>query len=133
LDSIKRNEANIYECIAKNSVPPATSRLFNIELHYLPTVELDVRKTFQFLHKKFTLECKVNSNPIDSIDWYKNHAAVANNHQHHHRSRHNQEGEISHAMEPLVNGNNIRIDKQDISTINDYQETLLTLTVLVSF
>lgn len=32
IDSIKRNDANIYECIAKNSVPPATSRIFNIEV-----------------------------------------------------------------------------------------------------
>lgn len=81
------------------------------------------------------LECKVNSNPIDSIDWYKNKVATTSNHQHQHRhkSRHNQESETNHSMEPLVSGNNIRIDKQDISTINDYQKTLLTLTVLVSF
>ena len=30
---INRNDANIYECIAKNSVPPATSRIFNVEIH----------------------------------------------------------------------------------------------------
>ena len=32
ISSIRRNDANIYECIAKNSVPPATSRIFNIEV-----------------------------------------------------------------------------------------------------
>ena len=30
---INRNDPNTYECIAKNSVPPATSRIFNIEIH----------------------------------------------------------------------------------------------------
>ena len=33
IDTIKRTDPNIYECIAKNSVPPATSRIFNIEIH----------------------------------------------------------------------------------------------------
>ena len=136
LDSVNRNEANNYECIAKNSVPPATSRVFNIELHYSPTVELDARKTFQFLHKKFSIECKISSNPLDSVEWYKSQAVLTGpKHQrrhHHHNTRHsNQENEVSRAAEPLVSENNIRIDRQDISTINDYHKTLLTLTVLV--
>ena len=33
ISSVKRNDPNIYEFIAKNSVPPATSRIFNIEIH----------------------------------------------------------------------------------------------------
>lgn len=32
IPSIKRNDANMYECIAKNSVPPATSRIFALEI-----------------------------------------------------------------------------------------------------
>lgn len=32
IQSIKKNDANFYECIAKNSVPPATSRIFNLEI-----------------------------------------------------------------------------------------------------
>ena len=43
--SMKRNDPNIYECIAKNSVPPATSRIFNIEVHC---------KTRSFFQAKFT-------------------------------------------------------------------------------
>ena len=33
LSKITRNDPNKYECIATNSVPPATSRIFNIEIH----------------------------------------------------------------------------------------------------
>jgi neurotrimin len=33
ISKINRNDPNIYECIARNSVPPATSRIFNIEIH----------------------------------------------------------------------------------------------------
>lgn len=33
IPAVRRNDANMYECIAKNSVPPATSRIFNIEIH----------------------------------------------------------------------------------------------------
>ncbi len=33
IPEIKRADANVYECIARNSVPPATSRIFNIETH----------------------------------------------------------------------------------------------------
>ena len=136
LEAIKRNDPNSYECIAKNSVPPATSRVFNIEVHFLPSVELDVRKTFQFMHKKFSLECKVNSNPIDKVYWYKNQAVLgAHPHHHHLSSRQNQQQENSDSThsgaETLVNENNIRVDRHDISTLNDNHKTLLTLTVLV--
>lgn len=33
LNRISRDDPNMYECIATNSVPPATSRIFNIEIH----------------------------------------------------------------------------------------------------
>jgi hypothetical protein len=31
--SIGRNDANAYECVARNSVPPATSRIFHYDIH----------------------------------------------------------------------------------------------------
>ncbi len=40
ISSIKRNDANIYECIAKNSVPPATSRIFNIEIQCMLRIRM---------------------------------------------------------------------------------------------
>lgn len=104
IDTIKRTDPNIYECIAKNSVPPATSRIFNIEIHFLPTVELEIRKTFQFLHKKFSIECKISSNPLERTFWLKNGQPIQSE--------------------------NIQIEKYDISNINDYHKTLLTLTVM---
>jgi hypothetical protein len=33
IQAVKRNDPNVYECIARNSVPPATSRIFSIETH----------------------------------------------------------------------------------------------------
>lgn len=33
IPAIRRNDPNMYECIAKNSVPPATSRIFSIDIH----------------------------------------------------------------------------------------------------
>lgn len=33
IPAVKRNDPNVYECIARNSVPPATSRIFNLETH----------------------------------------------------------------------------------------------------
>lgn len=70
---------------------------------------MEIRKTFQFLNKKFTLECKVSSNPIEKLYWYRN-GAVLNG----------------------KDNGNIKVDKYDISNLNEYHKTLLTLTIMVN-
>lgn len=109
ITSIKRNDPNVYECIAKNSVPPATSRIFTIEIHYLPDVDVEIRKAFQFLHKKFSIECKITSNPLEKLFWLKNgHQLLMNNNE---------------------DNKNVFVEKYDVSNINELHKTLLTLTV----
>jgi len=111
ITSIKRNDPNVYECIAKNSVPPATSRIFTIEIHYLPDVDVEIRKAFQFLHKKFSIECKITSNPLEKLFWLKNGQQLLMNN--------NNED----------NSKNVLVEKYDVSNINELHKTLLTLTV----
>ncbi len=130
--SIKRTDANMYECIARNSVPPATSRIFNIEIHFLPTVELEVRKTFQFLHRKFSLECKITSNPLDKVYWYKNGMIYSpDEHISSHKSSDTQQQ--SAPQDDSSRGGNVRVNKYDISNINEYYKLMLTLTVFNAF
>ena len=83
-------------------------------------MEVEIRKAFQFLHRKFSLECKVNANPLENVYWYRN-GAVLNN----------QPDPYDH-MESHLIGTHYRIDKYDISNINDFFKTLLTLNVVVS-
>lgn len=130
--SIKRTDANMYECIARNSVPPATSRIFNIEIHFLPTVELEVRKTFQFLHRKFSLECKITSNPLEKVYWYKNGMVFSPDE---HTLTHNSNDPQQQPMlrDDSNRNGNIRVNKYDISNINEYYKLMLTLTVLNAF
>lgn len=90
-------------------------------------VELEIRKTFQFLHKKFSLECKVNANPVDKLYWYKNGVIYDTQSNENDNNRH-QERSVGLENEQ----NNLHVDKYDISQISDYFKTLLTLTVLVN-
>jgi hypothetical protein len=84
-------------------------------------VELDVRKTFQFLNKKFSLECKIDSHPIDKAYWLKNGVIYdGGKHKLHH-------GDIASGV-----SDNIKVEQYDLSNINDQFKILLTLTVLVS-
>lgn len=84
---------------------------------------MEIRKTFQFLHKKFSLECKINSNPIDKLYWYKNGQIFESPHEHFNRPDRHQERSIKPQ-------DNIRVDKYDISDLDDLYKTLLTLTVV---
>ena len=83
-----------------------------------------MRKTFQFLHKKFSLECKISSNPVERVYWYKDGVALSN-HAHHHQHHDKLE-----QTQFVTENNNIRVDRYDVSNINDYYKILLTLTVL---
>lgn len=125
--SAKKNDPNFYECIAKNSVPPATSRIFKIEVEFLPTVELQVRKTFQFLKRKFSLECTIVSNPIEKVFWSKNDkifsARLTNK-----PVADYEIAENNHLLRS-IDQENIVVDKSDISSIGDNFKTLTTLTV----
>jgi hypothetical protein len=123
LPAVRRNDPNVYECIAKNSVPPATSRIFTIEIHFLPVIELEVRKTFQFVNKKFSLECKISANPLERVYWIKNGLILNENTHHQMTSRDNS---------PSTRIDNYRVEKYDVSNMNDYFKVLLTLTILVS-
>jgi len=135
ITAIKRTDANMYECIARNSVPPATSRIFNIEVHFLPTVELEVRKTFQFLHRKFSLECKITSNPLDKVYWYKNgmvYSPDEHTFTHNSNDAQQQQQQVVLRDDSSRNGN-VRVNKYDISNINEYYKLMLTLTVHNAF
>jgi hypothetical protein len=46
IQSVKRNDAFVYECVAKNSVPPATSRQFNIEVQCRWLLEIFIVRRF---------------------------------------------------------------------------------------
>ena len=40
LAGVARGQPDTYECVASNGVPPAASRLFSLELHFLPALKL---------------------------------------------------------------------------------------------
>ncbi|CAF0871583.1 unnamed protein product [Brachionus calyciflorus] len=124
ISSIKRNDHNLYECIAKNSVPPATSRIFSLEIQFLPIVDLEIRKTFQFLNKKFSLECKIEANPIERLYWTKNGIIYD--------AQLNENKEINRHSERSISyeSSHLRVDKYDISNENEFHKTLLILTVM---
>jgi hypothetical protein len=83
-------------------------------------VELDVRKTFQFLNKKFSLECKIDSHPIDKAYWLKDGVIYDGGK---HKALHGDSA-------PGAN-DNLRVEQYDLSNMNDQFKILLTLNVLV--
>jgi hypothetical protein len=60
----------------------------------------------------------VNANPLENIYWYKNGIALSN-----------QLNQYQHIQSQLI-GTNYRIDKYDISNLNDFFKNLFTLSVL---
>jgi hypothetical protein len=77
---IDRQAANTYECIARNSVPPATSRLFSVHVHFLPAVSLTVHSQQQLLlHRQFSLSCQINANPLERVLWFKDGLPLTTN------------------------------------------------------
>jgi hypothetical protein len=93
----------------------------------LPTVELDVRKTFQFANKKFSLECKIDSHPIDKAYWLKN-GVIYDGGKHKHLVQH---GDVASSSSTGHSNDNIKVEQYDLSNINDQFKILLTLNVLV--
>lgn len=114
IKSIKRDDPNTYECIAKNGVAPATSRIFNIEIHFLPSVVLQVRAIGKF--KKFSLECRINANPLERVLWYRNGEQLFSEFQ----------------FEREVNQHNMRLVSQDVSSIKEFYKTLVKIDVMVN-
>lgn len=116
IENLKRTDPNTYECIAKNSVPPATSRIFNIEIHFLPVIELKqgLRSHHSVSAKKFSLECQISANPLEQIHWYRNGQIISDQYRY---------------VTPLQK-DNFQIISVDISNINEFYKTLVTLTVI---
>ena len=77
----------------------------------VPTVELNVRKTYQYLHKQFSVECKISANPVDKVYWSRN-------------------GNVLNQNERV--GQNF-IEKYDHSNINDFYKIVLKLSIMVGF
>ena len=141
IDAIARNDANMYECLARNTVPPATSRVFSIEIHckiylklyisicvfinklidqynglVLPSVELATRQRFVHVGKKLSLECRVTSHPVDKIYWYKNGMVC-------------DAGSSQGAASSLPDAT---CDTFDVSTATDRFKSLITLNIHVN-
>lgn len=98
----------------------------------LPSVELNVRKTFQYLHKQISLECKVSANPIDRVYWSKN-GVIINANYNINGNNNNNNYDVNNIY---ANGNNYNqniIEKYDNSNINDFYKLILTLTIMVMF
>jgi hypothetical protein len=83
-------------------------------------VELEIRKTFQFLNKKFSLECRITSNPLERAYWSKDGVVLGlNSHQ------------LQHHTAQSTYPHHAKVDKYDVSTLSEPFKTLLTLTVMV--
>ncbi len=137
IPSVKRNDAYMYECIAKNSVPPATSRVFNIEVQCeswhtnmpvpvpvpvwfslfllqfccfeaIPSIQLNTKNIFQFLNNKVILDCVITGKPLDKLYWSKNGLNLNRNYK------------------------NYKIDRYDVSNPNNQNKIRFTLEIIVS-
>lgn len=61
--------------------------------------------------------------------WYKDGVALSN-HAHHHQKHNPEHHDKLEQTQFVTENNNIRVDRYDVSNINDYYKILLTLTVL---
>lgn len=97
-----REAANTYECIARNSVPPATSRVFSVQVHFLPTVALSVHSQQQLLlHRQFSLSCQISANPLERVLWYKDGHALSAVGDHYQVSEQRDHSDLEHLYRHL--------------------------------
>ncbi len=78
---------------------------------------MNVRKTYQYLHKQFSLECKISANPVDRVYWSLNGFIMNQN---------------DHLSDNHISYNQNTIEKFDNSNINDFYKIVLTLSIMVS-
>ncbi len=95
----------------------------------MPTVELQVRKTFQFINKKFALQCLVTSNPIERIFWSKDEIIITNDHNKRRFSKSSDFEIIDNSH--FYDQSHINVEKIDLSSLNDNFKIQTILTVNV--
>ena len=97
----------------------------------MPTVELQVRKTFQFINKKFSLQCLITSNPIERIFWSKDEIIITNDHSKRRFSKSSDFEIIDNSH--FYDQSHINVEKLDLSSLNDNFRIQTTLTVNVRY
>lgn len=80
--NITRYCSGTYTCHAFNGVGPAVSRVFSINVHFQPEVQVLNREQKQDLRKETIIQCEISASPQAIVNWRKgDHIFTANSYQ----------------------------------------------------
>lgn len=103
LHHITRHSHSEYECVARNSIEPAPSRHFKINVNFEPTLklmyhlkepnkklvrgsksdELDAASPSKIADGDLQLVCEIHGNPINYVSWYKDDLLITDGSKRH--------------------------------------------------
>ncbi|XP_061192075.1 limbic system-associated membrane protein-like [Saccostrea echinata] len=71
IHNITRYCSGAYECEAFNGIGPAVSKVFSINVHFQPEVQVLNKKQKQDLGKETILQCEISASPQAIVNWRK--------------------------------------------------------------
>lgn len=71
LTSVTRNDMGTYMCIAKNGVPPATSKTFKLIVNFKPQIEVPNQVVGAPIGTEIILSCQIEASPKPITYWSK--------------------------------------------------------------
>ncbi|XP_062574505.1 protein amalgam-like, partial [Saccostrea cucullata] len=71
IHNITRYCSGAYECEAYNGIGPAVSKVFSVNVHFQPEVQVLNKKQKQDLGKETILQCEISASPQAIVNWRK--------------------------------------------------------------
>ncbi|GAB1606028.1 lachesin-like, partial, partial [Argonauta hians] len=79
IHNVSRYCDDVYECVAKNGIPPVVSRKIKVSVDFAPEVQLRNRRISQMKGRETILDCRITASPQGVTVWMRKGQELFNN------------------------------------------------------
>ncbi|XP_052828137.1 limbic system-associated membrane protein isoform X2 [Octopus bimaculoides] len=79
IHNVSRYCDDVYECVAKNGIPPVVSRKIKVSVDFAPEVQLRNKRIGQVSGRETILDCRITASPQGVTVWMRNGKELVNN------------------------------------------------------
>ncbi|XP_036363672.1 limbic system-associated membrane protein, partial [Octopus sinensis] len=79
IHNVSRYCDDVYECVAKNGIPPVVSRKIKVSVDFAPEVQLRNKRIGQVSGRETILDCRITASPQGVTVWMRNGKELFNN------------------------------------------------------
>ncbi|OWF54123.1 Protein amalgam [Mizuhopecten yessoensis] len=72
ISNITRDEAGIYECVARNDVEPSDTISIKVDVQFAPEIDIGLETLSQKVGKSTAIECRITGFPMEVAVWRYN-------------------------------------------------------------